>query len=315
MVRILKAREVADLLDFADALACIERSFLDQADDGVTAWPPSSMRSGSSMLMLRSGGLGAQGRLGVRVTTGPYQPSYALVFDAPSGDLLTFMAYPFSELRLHATVALAVDRLANPKAGHIGLLGSGRNAPGLLQAICRVRPVESVKVFSPTAEHRARFADRASESLSVPVTPVNEPQEAVESADIVLVATNATAPALQGAWLAPGTHVAAIGDRRELDEEVFTRADLLVTTSRVQEMNVHGLSDAWPLVRLTQAGKVNWDDVIELGEVVAGRVARPRGISVLREAQGGFGDVALAALAYERAVERGRGFEWTPLSP
>ena len=57
------------------------------------------------------------------------------------------------------------------------------------------------------------------------------------------------------------------------------------------------------------AAKLDWDAVAELGEVVAGKVARPSGISVLREAQGGFGDVALASVAYERALELGRGNE------
>jgi hypothetical protein len=92
-----------------------------------------------------------------------------------------------------------------------------------------------------------------------------------------------------------------------VDEDVFLRASQIVTTSKVQEMNIHDVSDDWPLVKAMTFGNVSWDDVVELGEVVAGDVKPAPGIRVFREAQGGFGDVALAALSYDRAVALGRG--------
>jgi ornithine cyclodeaminase/alanine dehydrogenase-like protein (mu-crystallin family) len=112
-----------------------------------------------------------------------------------------------------------------------------------------------------------------------------------------------------GAWLAPETLVVAAGLRNEVDDEVFLRASQIVTTSRVQEMNIHDVSDDWPLVKAIGTGRVLWEDVLELGDIVSGKVKPTGGIRVLREAQGGFGDVALAALAYERATALGRGTE------
>ena len=312
MVRMLTASEVEDLVDLSGAIACLEQAFLSQARGEVTAWPPSFMRTGGAPLMLRSGGLADLGRMGVRISTGPPNRPYALVFRSDGGALLCVMAYPFSELRLHATVALGVGRMAKPGAARVGLIGSGRNAPGLLEAVASIRPVVDVRVFSPNAAHRTALAERATGDLGVPVTAVDAPERAVDDASIVIVATSAQEPALRGAWLAPGALVVAIGDRRELDEDVFLRAERVVTTSKVQEMNVHALRDEWPLVRLTRSGALDWDDVMELGSIVANELAPTDGISVLREAQGGFGDVALASLAYERAVERGRGIDWDP---
>lgn len=313
MVRILTAAEVTDLIDLPAAVACTRQAFGHQSAGGVTAWAPSSFRVGGGMLFLRAGGLGAQGRMGARVTTGPSNPSYALVYDSPGGNLLSFMTYPFSEVRLHATVAVGVDALSRPDSRRVGLLGSGRNALGLLEGTCLVRPVESVAVYSPNAEHRSAFASRASEALGRSVAPVDRPETAVEGADIVLVATSSEAPALRGAWLLPNAHVTAIGSRTELDDDVFLRAQLIVTTSKVQEMNVNSMRDSWPIVRLTRDGSLDWNAVAELGDVLAGRASRPTSaITLFREAQGGFGDVALAALAYERAVELGLGIEWEP---
>ncbi len=309
MVRILSSADTADLIDLPSAMECIERAHLAQARGSITAWPPSLMRSGGALLILRSGGLAEQARYGVRVTTGPHNPSYALIYESPSGRLLSFMAYPFSDLRLAASVALGFGHLAPSEVRRMALLGSGRLAFGVLEAAHHVRPFESLAVYSPTAEHRARFAADARERLGVSAEAADDPRRAVEEADAVLVVTNSATPALQGAWLKPSACVAGVGVRTELDEEVFLRASLIVTTSRVQEMNVHDTSDEWPLVRLTRDGKLDWDCVVELGDVLAGRVARPEGITVFRDAQGGFSDIALAALAYERAVALGRGTE------
>ena len=117
---------------------------------------------------------------------------------------------------------------------------------------------------------------------------------------------------MRGAWLAPGAHVTAIGNRPELDDEVFLRAQLVVTTSKIQELNVHALTDEWPLVHLTRAGLLDWDSVVEFGEVVSGPLSPTEGITVFSDAYGGFGDLALASWVYERAVELGRGTEWLP---
>ena len=308
----LTASDVEDLVDLPGAIACLEQTFLSQARGEVTAWPPSFMRTGGGILLLRSGGLAGVGRMGVRISTGPPNVPYALVFRSDGGALLCVMAYPFSELRLHASVALGVDRMAKPGAARVGLIGSGRNAPGLLEAVASVRPIADVRVFSPNAAHRTALAERATGDLGVPVSAVDAPELAVEDASIVIVATSAQEPALRGAWLAPDALVAAIGSRLELDDDVFLRASRVVTTSKVQEMNIHGMRDTWPIVRLTRSGALNWDDVVEFGEVVADPAPPPGGISVFREAQGGFSDIALASLAYERAVERGRGTDWDP---
>lgn len=307
MVRILTSADVEDLLDLRQAKTVLEETFRQQPTGGVVAWPPSLMHSGGSLLILRSGGLPSQGRMGVRVTTGPHNPSYALISESPSGRLLCFMAYPFSDLRLDASVAVGVDHLAPPDAHRVALIGTGRLALGVLEAVAAVRPVEQVEVFSRRSEQRSAFADRAAERLGLPVTAADDPRAAVSKAEIVVVATNSETPALHGSWLAPGTHVVAIGLRTEVDADVFVRAERIVTTSKVQEMNIHDVSGDWPLVQATRSGRVKWDDVLEIGQVVANNLPKTAGISVFRDAQGGFGDIALATWAYERAVELGRG--------
>src|SRR5947208_2138133 len=136
MTRLLTSADVEDLIDFPRAVSILDQAFKEQATGDVVPWPPSLMHSGHSLLIMRSGGLPAQERMGVRVTTGPRNPSYALIYDSNNGHLLCLMGYPFSDLRLFATTALGVDRLAPADARRVGVIGSGRLAPGLLETIC-----------------------------------------------------------------------------------------------------------------------------------------------------------------------------------
>jgi ornithine cyclodeaminase len=178
---------------------------------------------------------------------------------------------------------------------------------GLVESTATVRGIETVVLYSRREEQREAFAARARTRVKAEIIAARSPEEAVADADIVISITNSTTPALLGTWLPSECLVVAAGLRDEADEEVFARASQIVTTSKVQEMNIHDVNDSWPLVKAMKSGAVDWSAVLELGDVVSGKAKPARGIRVLREAQGGFGDVALAALAYERATAFGRG--------
>ncbi|MCI0779312.1 MAG: ornithine cyclodeaminase family protein [Chloroflexi bacterium] len=312
MTLLLTRADVADLLDLEQAVACIEQAHREQGEGLVTPYPRAIIRSGESYLRVLPGALAGIGRMGMRFSShGANAVAGLLLFDTRDGRLLSLMDYPYSDLRISATVGVGVRHLAEPGAKRVAMIGSGGNALGLLQATCLARPVESIAVYSPTPEHRTRFAHDASAALSIPVVATDGPEEAVDGADVVLVSTPSHVPVVEGSWLAPVAHVSSIGtSRMELADDVFLRAELVVTTSKVQEMSPHEVKDDWPWVRLDRDGSLPWDDVVELGDVATGRVRRPDGITVLHEANGGFGDMAMAARIYERALELGRGTEW-----
>jgi ornithine cyclodeaminase/alanine dehydrogenase-like protein (mu-crystallin family) len=312
MARFLKTADVADLLDLKAAVACLTRAFDAQARDGIGTWAPNTARTGRASLFLRAGGLIEEGFMGIRVTTGPTTPSYALIYSTATGQLEAFLSYPFSDLRLHAAVAIGIDHLAKPGASQVAMIGSGRNALGLLESACAVRPVTEVLVYSPNQEHREAFAAKASRELGVVVRPVTDPRAAVEPAEVVITATSSAQPAVQGAWLRRDAHVTSMGSRAELDDDVYLRAERIVTNAKVHELSVHDAQPWWPLIRLPREGRLNWDEIVELGQLTTGVVARPNGISVFRESRGGFDDVALALYLYQRASELGRGTDWFP---
>lgn len=311
MAILLTRADVEDLIDLPGAIACVEQVFLEQVEGGVEPWPPSSMWSGGQYLGFRAGGLSAQHRLGLRVNTlGEAGGAYAVVFESPSGKLLSVMEAPFSDLRLTAVAAVGIRHLAPVEAHTVAMIGTGKTASAILPGAPAVRPIDGIRVYSPNAEHRTEFAERMARQLELSVEPIDDAQRAVEGADLVLVATNARQPALRYEWLSPRALVMAVGTRMEVDAEVFGRAALVVTTSRVHEFEQRDITNDAPIVQARDAGMLDWKSVAELGEIMAGRHPLPEGLIVFREPRGGFTDVALASRAYERAIALGRGAPW-----
>jgi alanine dehydrogenase len=309
MTLLLRRSEIADLLDLRQAMQVLEQTFREQADGKVKQVPPLRfMNRGMRMVV---GGLEAQDKNGLRVSvTGG--KSIALLFEISSGDLISVMGYPFSNLRISATVGLAIDRLSNSRAKSVALIGSGRLAMPILEPAGAIRPIAQVFVYSRSPENRQSFARKASEKLKLPVVAVASAQEAIDHAQIVLVSTNSPAAALLGQWLRPGLSVFGVGRPNEFDDDVYLRSNLICVTSKTHELGYYDKKLDQPLIRLAQQGRVSWDGVAEFGDLLAGKVALPdasRSIVVFRDSQGGYGDLALAAWAYEEARRRGLGQE------
>jgi len=129
-----------------------------------------------------------------------------------------------TEMRTAAASAVATERLARPDASLLAILGSGVQAKSHLAALRHVRSFKEVRVWSP--RNAPTFAERHGVKAAATAA------DAVRGADVVVVAVNATTPVLQGRWLAPGTHVNAIGatrpDWRELDDDLVKTARVFV---------------------------------------------------------------------------------------
>ena len=312
MALLLARSEIAKLLDLRTAMEILERVYHDQASGGIDAVPP--LRLMNRGIRLVAGRLNLQNRVGVRLSvTG--SRALAVVFEIESGKLLAIMGYPFSNLRIGATVGLAMERLVKSGIKKVGLIGSGAIAPWLLRTAVSLRPIEEIRVFSRSLERRHKFAADMTRELNVTVTPTNRPEDAIENADIIFVSTNSPAPALLGNWLKPGVPVIGTGRPNEFDDKVYLRAKLIVVTSKEHEQGYYDKELDKPLLRLASDGQINWNEVAELGELVSGKIyVEPNAsdIYVLRESQGGYSDVALAAWVYQEAARQklGQSFDF-----
>ena len=215
------------------------------------------------------------------------------------------------QIRTGAASGLATKYMANEDSASVAVIGSGFQARTQLEAVCAVRPVSKVKVFSRREERREQFAQRMSGSLGVEVLPVASGQECVSDAEVVLVITSSREPVLLGEWLKPGAHVNAAGGnhwmRREIDQDAVQRADVIVVDN-LEQAKIECGDLIWPQAR----GGFRWDMVRQLQNVVAGTVAGrpgPQAITLFESMGIGLEDIAAAQLVYQKAMEQGIGQE------
>ena len=309
MALLLKRSEVSTLLDLNRAMSVLEQTFREQSAGQVK--PVAPLRFMNRGMRMVVGGLEAQDKNGFRVSvTGG--DSLAMLFEISSGKLLCLMGYPFSNLRIAATVGLAIDRFAPPKARTVAMIGSGRLALPILEPAIALRPIKRVFVYSRSAARREAFAQKANEHLNRDVISASSAEQAIDKADLVLVSTNSPSAALLGKWLRRGVAVLGAGRPNEFDDDVYLRADLIVVTSKAHEEGYYDAKLDQPLIRLSRHGALSWHSVVEFADIVAGKISLPEiseSTIVFRDSQGGYGDVALAAWVYDEARRRGLGQE------
>ncbi|MGH7088175.1 MAG: hypothetical protein ACREFQ_04685 [Stellaceae bacterium] len=318
MPLILKAEELAPLLDMHRAVALTEAVFREQAEGALEVHAPYHLHVEGGALRVVSAALKGSGRMGLRFgpAMGMVPPhgieSHIAALYATDGELLSIMGYPYSTLRTGATVAVAVKHLAPAGVRRVGLLGTGMNALSLIEGVKAVRPIAEVAVYSRDEARRNSFAAAAERAAGLPVRPVAEQREAVSGRDIVLTATNFRRPLFPFAWLDDAAQVYSMGPIGEVPAELFLKANHVVVSCKEHEKHYLYPTKPFPLLDLIGEGKLAWDEVDELGDVVAGRPNAQRrsgGMVLFHESAGGFGDVAFAAWAYNEARRRGLGQE------
>lgn len=311
MTLLLSHDDVRTVANTADAIAAMESAFLEEGE-GHTLLPPRiNMKAGRGWLRIgpvsleRSGWMGfkamnlAPGR-GVRYQVHLYR--------IETGELLAILdAQHLTTLRTGATSAVATRRLAPGRALRMALLGSGVEARAQLEAMRVAGFVSSVRIYSPTAANRQRLAAEFRDRCGLDAADVASAEEALDGAELIVAAVKSNDPVLFGRWLRPGVSVVSVGtarrDQREIDEEVFRRSARIVVDTRE---GVFGEAGDAVAAKEAVAGK----SVHELAELVAGRApgrAAPDEITLFKSVGTGLQDIALAAVIYERAMQRGLG--------
>jgi len=195
-----------------------------------------------------------------------------LLFEAERGRPVALLdAAALTAIRTAAVSAVATRLLARDEAGDLALLGAGVQARTHLEALRHVRPLRRVRVWSRHPENARRFAAAESERHGLSIEPAATAREAVEGADLVCTLTAASEPILEGAWLAPGAHVNAVGactpNARELDTEAVRRARLFV------DRRESALAEAGDLMIPLRRGELGEDHIAgELGDLLLDRL-------------------------------------------
>ena len=302
-----------------DALAALSRG------DAVLplrsmVWLPD--RSG--LLGLMPGYLGGPPRFGLKVVAvmpgnhgTPYDSHQGVVmlFGVEHGEPLAIMdASAITAIRTAAASGAATDALARKDAGDLALIGSGAQAKTHLEAMRAVRTLRRVRVWSRSRANAERFARDEAALAGMAIEVAATAEETVRGADLVCTTTSSKEPVLQGAWLAPGAHVNAVGScfpsAREIDTEAVRRSRFYTDC---RESCVHEAGDF--LIPRKEGAIADAHLLGEVGEIFLGRLPgrrSPEDITVYESLGVAVEDLAAAHEIHRRALETGAGtwLEW-----
>ncbi|HJQ23860.1 MAG TPA: ornithine cyclodeaminase family protein [Blastocatellia bacterium] len=273
MTLLLRERHVTELLNIETALEAVEEVLRDQATGQATNRPRYRVAMPTGQLHVLAAGDKRLGVYGLKTYTVSRQGARFLVllYDAASGDLLAMIeADRLGQMRTGAASGVATKYMARQTADVLGVYGSGWQAESQVMAVCAVRQLRQVRVYSRAAEKREAFARRMQALVRCEVVAVERPEEAARGCAIIVTATSAREPVLKGEWVEPGTHINAAGSnflsKAEIDVEAVRRAACIAVDSIEQSR-----LEAGDLLPAIDRGVITWEAVTELGRIVVGR--------------------------------------------
>jgi alanine dehydrogenase len=311
MAILLRESDVEELASMNMAIEVIEQAFKLQGEQKAETTPRRRCRLEHGMLHVMNASLSTLGYAGLKTYTSVAGSNrFMVLLYKDDGQLVALIeADKLGQLRTGATSAVATKYMARQESSRLGIFGTGLQASSQIQAICAVRPIKNILVYSRNAQTRERFCKEMTESLGISVRSAAIPEEAVKEMDIIATATTSQEPVFKGEWLSKGTHINAIGanflSSHEIDVETVRQSACVVVDSNEQAMLESG-----DLARAAEAEAFYWEDARELGLVVVGEFPGREDASeiTLFESQGiALEDVALAARIYENALKANKG--------
>ena len=308
----LTEQHVDSLVTMGDAMQAIEGCFRRQGEGRSTNEPRRRVRVPKGLLHVMFAADPEAGVVGLKSYTSfkGVVRFHVLLYSAETGELLAFIEGDrLGRLRTGAASGVATRYLAREDATIAAVFGTGHQARTQIEALAYARNLEEVRVYSRDPERRRAFAEELCARIGLWVLPAESPEAAVRGAHLVTTITPCGQPVFDGSLLEPGAHVNAAGSnsllKREIDEMTVSRAALIAVDS-LAAVPLEGGDLVGPL----QKGLIYPEGLVELGQIVAGRRTgrtSPEEITLFKSHGMALEDIALGALVYERAVERGVG--------
>ena len=358
MTLIISNDDVAAVLTMKDTIAALEKAYADLVAKEAVCRPridiqiPTSdpkkvyqwgtMEGGSAggyfAIRMKSDVIAEQTYNGVRTqekycTRPGLYCGLILLTSVETGEPLAFINDGnLQHMRVGADGGIGVKHMARRDAKTVGMLGSGGMARSHMDAFMCVRPIERLKVFSPTRANREAYAAEMRAKHGIEVIACDDPHEVYRGVDILAGCTDSAVPVIEAAWIEPGTHVLNVGGGSGLaSPETMAKVDVYFRFGNApapwglpgwEVADEHVTWAARPEhdygFRMKRPGSRGHgvalpDRVVYMADILAGtnrgRSARSQITYSERGNLQGAQFFAVAGLAYVKAKERGLGRE------
>ena len=299
-MRLVRNEEVRALAARVDLAGAVRAAFLSSAAGKTALQPRQRIAIGGVKLSTMSAILPDAGIAGAKVYT-TVEGRFAfvvLLFDSATGQPLACMeADAFTELRTAAVTEVVAEACAPNPSGVLAVFGTGVQARSHIRALTRRFSPEEVRVVS--RRDAAGFCRALGQETGARVVQA-APDAALDGAAMVVTATRAAEPLFDGARLAPGSFVAAVGSTlpaaREIDGATLARATVVLVEDAVQSF-----AEAGGLILAEREGLLDRRKVVGVADALtAPKSERPSGEAIVVFESVGIAleDVAVAAAVY-----------------
>jgi ornithine cyclodeaminase/alanine dehydrogenase len=324
--RLLSRKDIESFLTMRMCMDAVERAFADLALGNATMpqRTPIALPDQHGVALFMPAHIKSLRALGAKVVT-VYKDNVAkhglptvlgtiILLDEATGFPVALMDGGYlTAMRTGAVSGVATKYMARPEAKVAALFGTGVQAFAQVLGIHEARPLAKLLAYSiDPIEARKGFADRITAKIGVPVELASDPAAAVAHADIVILATSAATPIVDGRWFPPGIHINGIGSHAPKMRELDT---LTVQKSRIVcDLTAACRAEAGDFILPAEAGEWSWDRVAgDLGDVVNGKVPGRTSrdeITLFKSVGLAIQDMSAARAVFDEAVQRGIGTEF-----
>ena len=200
----------------------------------------------------------------------PTSDGLILLFSQQHGSLVSILLDECYLTNVRTAVAgqVAAKYMAPSKIDCIGVFGTGVQGRMQVEYLKPVLDCSDIIVWGRHQDGLDTYK-RDMQKLGYTVQTTLEAAEVTEECRLIITATPSEIPLIDVKQIRPGTHITAMGSdthvKQELDPKILQIADVVVADSIEQCLTRGEISKA------LQAGLINKEDLIELGDVITGR--------------------------------------------
>jgi alanine dehydrogenase len=214
-------------------------------------------------------------------------------------------------MRTGAAGAVSAKWLARKDSKCLAIVGAGHMAAGALATCNEVFKWREVRVWSRTQKTLDAFVrEEQPKYETFSISASTDLKRVVEGAEVVVTVTPARGAIVMAEWIAPGTHIAAIGADKDGDQELDPR---ILQQARIFVDDIRQCRTDGEINVPLQQGIIKEEDIAgEIGEVIIEKIpgrTSDKEITLFDSTGIALQDSATVPLEYERAKAAGVGIE------
>jgi len=280
LTRTYQLDQIKQVVDKLDVVKYIEDGFVAYSQGRVVVPPVGEMifEKPPGDVHIKYGYIKEDDYFAIKIASGFYEnykidlptsDGLILLFSQRDGKLTSILLDEcyLTDVRTAVAGQVVANYMAPSKIDSIGVFGTGVQGRMQVEYLKTVVDCNDINVWGRHQDSLDTYK-RDMEKLGYTVQTTTDAGKVTEKCRLIITATPSQIPLIDVSQIKPGTHITAMGSdthlKQELDPKILQTADVVVADSIEQCLTRGEIS------KTLQAGLIDKEDLIELGDVIAG---------------------------------------------